>query len=296
MKPTVSERIFNIAIYIFFVAFCILMLVPVLYVLKKSFDVGSSGELSLSLIPKQFSLFYYRIILNDKGIYRPFLNSAFITVVGTALSIFLESMGAYTLSKRDLPGNKIFIYMIIIPMMFGGGLIPYYLLIKYLGLMNKIAVLIIPACISGWNMLLIRNYYFSIPPSLSESAMIDGAQEFTIFWKIILPLSTPVLAAISLFTAVGYWNTFFSAILFINDPKKYTFPVKLREMIIVQQEMQRQIESMLIQTGEDTIRKSLNTEGISSAMIIISMLPIILIYPYLQKHFAKGIMIGSIKG
>lgn len=293
MKLTKGEKVFNVVNITLFFIFTLTMMVPVLYVLKKSIDTGAQGEVTLSFIPKEFSLFYYKVVLSNKGIYRPFLNSAYITIVGTVVSIILEAIGAYTLSKRELPGNKLFVYMIVGTMMFSGGIIPLYLVVKGLGMIDTLASLIIPSCLSGWNMLLIRNYYWSIPESLSESAKIDGAHEFTIFARIIFPLSVPVMAAIGLFTAVAYWNTFFNAIMFINSPSKFTFPVKLQEMILLQQDMQNQFQQL---GGADVMLKNLNTEGVSSAMIVISLVPILIVYPYLQKYFVKGIMVGAVKG
>ncbi|MFP4384727.1 MAG: carbohydrate ABC transporter permease [Spirochaetia bacterium] len=232
-------------------------------------------------------------MVSDKGIYRPFLNSIYITTVGTLVALTFNAMGAYTLSKRDLPGNRIFIYMIVITMMFSGGLVPLYLVVKAVGLIDKINGLILMSFVNGWNMILIRNYYWSIPSSLPESARMDGANEFIIFSRIIIPLSKPVLAAIALFTGVGYWNMFFHAVIFINSPEKYTFPVKLNEMIVVKREMVHQFEQM---AGGAMDTQNLNIEGVSSAIIILSMIPVIIVYPYLQKYFARGILIGSIKG
>ncbi|NLC69220.1 MAG: carbohydrate ABC transporter permease [Clostridiaceae bacterium] len=302
LKRSRGEKIFNVFNVTFFTIFAMMLLVPVLYVLKQSLDIERIGELSLSLFPRKFSLVFYQMIINDRAIYRTFLNSAYITVVGTALSVFLNAMGAYALARRDLPGNRFFIYyLVILPMLFSGGLIPTYLVVKSLGLIDKLAALIIPALVSGWNMALIRNYYWSIPPSLSESARIDGAEEFTVFFRIILPLSKPVIAAIALFTGVGFWNTFFSAVIYINSPQKYTFPVKLRELILVQYDMQRQFtEALQLRqmqgSGDDLLLASLTQEGLSGAIIVVSMLPIIIVYPYLQKYFTKGIMVGSLKG
>ena len=297
LKRTRGEKIFNVFNIIFFCLFTIAMLVPVLYVLKISFETGGFGELSISLIPQEPSTMFYKMVLQDKSIWRPFLNSVFITVVGTVLSLFVNAMGAYTLSKRDLKGVNFFVYyLVVIPMLFSGGLIPNYLLIRQLGLMDSLAALIIPALASGWNMILIRNYYWSIPSSLIESARIDGAEEFTVFTKVILPLATPVLAAIGLFTGVGFWNTFFSAVIYINDPSKYTFTVKLREMIAVQQDLQKQFEKMAMDSGEDLLLANLTQEGLSSAIMIISLIPIIIVYPFLQKYFVTGLMVGSIKG
>ena len=293
MKLSKGEKIFNVINITIMGVFIVVIMVPLLFVVKKSFDVGAVQP-GLSLIPKQFSLLYYKMILTDKGIYRPFMNSGYITIVGTALSVFLEALGAYALSKRDLPGHKFFTYMILITMMFSGGLVPLYLVVKNLGLIDKLSALILPGCVSAWNIILVRNYYFSIPESLVEAAKIDGAQEHTVFFKIILPLSMPIIATIALFTGVGYWNTFFNSIIFINSPSKFTFPVKLYEMIVVQEQMSEKFDALLGNT--ELMRQNLNSEGVASAMIIVSLIPVILVYPMLQKHFVKGIMVGSIKG
>jgi putative aldouronate transport system permease protein len=293
MKLSKGEKIFSIANVIIMAAFIAVIMVPLLFVVKKSFDVGGATP-GLSLIPKKVSLVYYKMILTNKGIYKPFMNSAYITIVGTILSVFLEALGAYALSKRDLPGHKIFTYMILITMMFSGGLVPLYLVVKGLGLIDKLSALIIPSCVSAWNIILIRNYYFSIPESLVEAAKIDGAQEHTVFFRIILPLSMPIMATIALFTGVGYWNTFFNSVIFINSPTKFTFPVKLYEMIVVQEQMIEKFDALA--GNAELMRQNLNAEGVSSAMIIVSLIPVIIAYPFLQKHFVKGIMVGSIKG
>jgi putative aldouronate transport system permease protein len=294
-RMTRGEKIFTVANVLFLAAYACIVLVPALYVLKRSFDVGAQGQLALSLIPREPSLFYYNMVLNDSSIGRPFLNSIILTVLGTAISLSFEAMGAYTLSRRELPGNKLFIYMLIITMMFSGGLIPSYLLVRGLHLIDKFPwVLILPSAFSAWNLILIRNYYFSIPESLRESAHMDGAPEFTIFSRIIFPLSMPVIAAIGLFTGISYWNTFFNAIIYINSPQKYTFAVKLREILALQMEMETQFERMSV--GQDLMLKNLNMEGLYSAIIVVSVIPILIVYPFLSKHFNKGLMVGSIKG
>ncbi|NLC67330.1 MAG: carbohydrate ABC transporter permease [Clostridiaceae bacterium] len=293
MKPSRQQKIFGVFNIAFFTFIALAMLIPVLFVLSRSFDAMATG-LSTLLIPRKFSTFYYRLILTDKGIYRPFLNSMFITMVGTGLAVFLQAMGAYTLAKKDLPGHDFFIWMLIIPMLFGGGLIPSYLLNKALGLIDTYRILIISGLISAWNMFLIRNYYNSIPASLPESARIDGAQEFKVFLSIILPLSKPVIAAIALFEGVSYWNTYMTAVIYINSPEKYPFTVKLRQIISVQEDRRSDMQNLAGQ--EELLIQYLNNEGLGCAMIILSMIPIIIAYPYLQKYFTKGLMVGSIKG
>lgn len=297
MQRSIGEKVFNVFNLIGFFLFTLLMLIPIAYVIKTSLDISPIGEVKLSLLPIEPSLLFYNLVIHDESVYRPFMNSIIITVLGTSLSMFINSIGAYTLSKRELPGSRFFIYfLVIIPMLFGGGIVPTYLLIRALKLIDTLPVLFVPYAANAWNMILIRNYYWSIPLSLSESARIDGAQEFTVFFKIILPLAKPVLAAIALFTGVGYWNTFMAAVLYIRDSRKYTFPVKLRELIILGGDSEKNFEEMLMQLGLDPTEYFLSIDGLASAMMITSMVPIILIYPYLQKYFAKGIMVGSIKG
>ena len=296
MKMSTGEKIFNVFNLIFLLLLVLAVILPVLFVLKKSLDIGARGELNLSLIPRQFSLIYYNMILNDPGIFRPVLNSMYITVVGTIASLIVNAMGAFTLSRRDLPGNRILIYFILVTMMFSGGLVPLYLVVINIGLYNRLNTLILLGLVNGWHMILIRNFYWSIPASLSESAKMDGASDFLVFRRIIIPLSMPVLAAIALFTGVGFWNTFFNAVIFMSDPMKYTLPVKLREMIAVTSSLTEGQLEMAMGSASGDMRSQITTEGVSSAIIIVSMIPIIIVYPYLQKHFVKGIMVGSIKG
>lgn len=297
LQRSLGEKVFNVFNIIGFFLFTLLMLIPIMFVIKTSLDISQIGEVQLNLLPVEPSLLFYRMVVKDESVYRPFLNSIVVTICGTSLSMLINSLGAYTLSKRELPGNRFFIYfLVIIPMLFGGGIVPSYLLIRALGLIDTLPVLFVPNAANAWNMILIRNYYWSIPKSLSESARIDGAQEFTVFFKIILPLAKPVLAAIALFTGVGYWNTFMAAVLYIRDARKYTFPVKLRELIILGGDAEKNLEEMLMQLGLDPTEYFLSIEGLSAAMMIVSMVPIVIVYPYLQKYFAKGLMIGSIKG
>lgn len=295
MKRSFGEKVFNIINLIMLSIFGIIIMIPVLYILKRSLDVGAISS-SITLLPDELSFIYYEMVLKDKGIYGPLLNTVFITGVGTALSLLVNSLAAYPLSRRDLPMNRFFVYyLVIIPMLFSGGIVPTFLVFKNFNLLNTLAVYILPALASGWNIILIRNYYRSIPMSLVESATIDGCNDFQVYLKIILPLSKPVMAAIALFTGVNFWNMFTPAIMYNSDPAKFTFAVKLREMVSVQEEMQRQFEAILGTSSLAVDGMTLNNEGLSSAMMIVSIIPILLIYPFIQKHFAAGIMVGSIK-
>ena len=293
MKRSSGEKIFNVFNIVILGAFTLCIVIPVLYVVKVSLETGPKGLYNISLIPKQPSLIFYKMILQKKNISNSFWISVQITLIGTVFSMFFETMGAYAISSRSLPGRSFMTYMLIVPMMFSGGIIPLYLVVKYVGLMNSFWAMIIPSCISGWNILLIRNYFWSVPDSLRESARIDGAGEFTVFARILIPLARPVLAAIGLFTLVGYWNSFYNALMFISDPKKYPFQLVLREMITLIQSMDNQ----MMQAGlSQQLLANVDSESVSSAMIIVSIIPILLVYPFLQRFFVKGIMVGSIKG
>ena len=297
MKRTFGEKVFNYLNLIFLFLFSIVLLIPVIYILKQSVDVGIATS-NISLYPTEFSYVYYKMVLTDKGIYGPLMNTVIITAVGTLLAVSVNAAAAYPMSRADYKPNKFLVYyIVIVPMLFSGGLVPSFLLMRGLGLLNTLAVCILPAVASGWNIVLIRNFYKGIPESLTEAAKIDGAGEFYIFGHIILPLSKPVLAAIALFTGVGYWNSFTPSLMYNSDPTKYTFAVKLREMIAVQEDMSRQFEAMMQSMSMSaSTGQTLSNEGLSAAMMIISIVPIIVVYPFLQKHFAAGLMAGSVKG
>lgn len=297
LKRSLGEKIFNVFNILGFFIFTVIIVVPVLFVLKNSFELSETSVGTLQLWPSRPSLAFYGMIIKDNSVYRPLLNSVLITAVGTPLTLLVNSLGAYTMSKRELPGKNFFAYyMVIIPMLIGGGTIPGFLLIRALGLMDTLWALFIPGLASGWNMTLIRNYYWSIPNELTESARIDGAAEMTIFWKIILPLSKPVLSALGLLTGIGLWNTFYAAMIYIRRPERWTFPVKIRETVMKGEGNDKLWEEMMIAQGFDPTEILINSKGLGGAMMVVSMIPILVAYPFLQKYFAGGIMVGSIKG
>jgi putative aldouronate transport system permease protein len=297
LKRSLGEKIFNVFNMLIMTVFTFIILIPVIFVLRNSFELSETATASLKLWPEDFSFVFYGMMLEDSAIYRPLLNSVIVTLVGTPLTLLTNSLGAYTMSKRDLPGKNFFAYyMVIVPMLIGGGTIPGFLLIRQLGMIDTLWALIIPGLASGWNMTIIRNYYWSIPAELTESARIDGAPELTIFVKIILPLSKPVLSALGLMAGIGYWNLFYSAMIYIRDPRKWTFPVKMRETIIKNEGNDKLWEELMIGMGLDPTELLINQQGLGGAMMIVSMIPILIVYPFLQKHFAGGIMVGSVKG
>ena len=218
---------------------------------------------------------------------RSFGNSVFVTLTGSILSLFVTFLAAYPLSKRDLPFQKPLMVLFVFTMWFNGGMIPTYLIIKEFGMVNNFLSLILPGAIGVYNILIVKNYFESLPSVLEESARVDGANGFTILFRIILPLSKPVIATILLFVAVSFWNDYFSPMIYITRTNLKTLPVYMRDMIV---------ESQTDVTNSSIDDQNVLPEGIRSATIVASTVPILIVYPFIQKHFVKGVMIGAVKG
>lgn len=276
-----ARAIFVICNTIFLVLLCIAMLVPILKVLSDSFD--AAGNYELRFIPRIMTTDAYKLILSTESLFRPFMISIFTTVVGTILALTISSMAAYVLTQKEMPGRNFFTYAILITMIFNGGMIPTYLVIKSLGLLNTLWAVILPMTCNTYNLILLKNFFSTIPQGIVESAEIDGCTPLMIYTKMVLPLSKAGLAAIGLFYAVAYWNTFFNFIIYINDPELHNFQVRLRELILTDDYLQRGGLSVYPQT-------------IQNACIIVSIIPVMILYPFLQKHFVKGVNLGAIKG
>jgi len=244
------------------------------------------------LFPQKWSLASYRYLLSTSTFKNATMISAFVTVLGTTLSLIITSTFAYGLSRKRLVGRKIMLKVILLTLLFNPGIIPNYLVVRELHLINNIMALILPVLTNGWYVILMKSFFDNMPVELEEAAMIEGCTDFTIFLKIVLPLSSASLAAFGLFYAVSYWNTFFSAILYINDPRKWTLQVLLRNMLI---------DSSTSTSGGTALLESLSletppSETLKMAAVILAAIPILIVYPFLQKHFAKGVMLGSVKG
>ena len=300
MMRSKGEKRFGVFNNILMALFSIFFIFPVLFVIKTSLDM-STPTIDLAILPRHFTTMFYQMIVMDSSVYRPFLNSVLITVVGALGAMVFNCLGAYAMSKRSLPGMINMIYfMIVIPMFISGGTVAGYLLIKALGWFNTYRVLIIPSMLSAMNMVIIRNYFWSLPKSLLEAAKIDGAGEFTVFTRIMLPLSKSVISATTLFTAVGYWNQYMPSILYnFSKPQMRTFPVKIREIFFINfgptrlNELNNQLQALGI---SNVGAGDLNPDALGAAMTIVSFLPILILYPFLQKYFAAGMLKGSIKG
>ena len=284
----VGLRIVNYTL-LFLVAFT--MLYPFWEILVKSFmtdeDIIST---TIALWPKNWQLEGYKVIFTDVtyNMGRAFLNSVFVTVADTVYQLAITTMAAYALARETLPGKKFFFFYFIVTMYFGGGLIPYYIVIRSLNLLNKIWVLIIPSFISVFNVLVMKAFFLGLPSELEEAAKIDGAGDFRILCLIVLPLSKAILATIALFIAVGVWNNWFNTMLFIQDPD-------IRPLAYTLQVIIEKSRGYNTDTGAG-IGSTIIGESVQYAAIIVTVVPIILIYPFLQKHFTKGVLIGSVKG
>jgi putative aldouronate transport system permease protein len=281
-------------IYTVLVLLGLLTLLPMLNMLAKSFSGSSAiAEHPLMLVPQAWTLDAYQYIFETPVLMRSFGITVFATVVGTALNLLFTTTAAYGLSKTYIPGYRILMWIVIVPMLFGAGLIPTYLLLKQLGLINSVWVLVVYGLVSPFNLILMRNFFWSIPREIEESARIDGAGDLRTLWHIILPLSKPVIATIGLFYGVAHWNDFFTGLFFLTDSSKFPLQVVLRSIIIDQ--------SMLGMGGSNAPNNDLqqivvSADNIRAATIIFSTVPILLAYPFLQRYFVKGIILGAVKG
>jgi putative aldouronate transport system permease protein len=288
IKKSGEDIAVDIFSYSLLTIFALSTLLPFINVISKAVSEDwavVSGK--VGLLPIGFQLNTMKYVISSEQFSIAFKNSILVTLVGTFCTIFITAMTAYPLSKRQLPGIKAVLLIFVFTMYFNGGLIPNYLLIKQLGMLNKFRAIIIPGLINVFHLLIIKNYYESLPESLEESAKLDGAGNFTILFRIIAPLSLPVFATITLFTAIGHWNNYFGPMLYINSTKLKTLTLYLRDVIM-------DAQNIMNVSAEDLMNAP--TEGVKAATIIASTVPILLIYPFLQKYFIKGMLIGSVKG
>jgi len=293
IKSSRAEKSFDIFNVVFMVLISLIFILPFWMVFVTSFV--SSTELSLRgsfiMFPWKWDFTAYKILLDKNSlVYNAYTVTLFVVVTGTAISLFITSLLAYGLSKKTLPGKTFFTGMIFFTMLFNGGLIPSYMLNKSLGLLDSLWVLILPMMVSSWNIFILRNFFSQLPDSLEEAALIDGASPLKILLYIIFPISIPVLMTIGLFYAVGYWNAWFSAAIYINDVKKLPVQNIMRNIIV-----SNTASDISTEMSNMTIHKP-TADSLKSAVIMVCTIPIICIYPFIQKYFVKGVMVGSIKG
>lgn len=266
----------------------LLTLYPFIYTLSMSLSsAAEASRIGFHLFPRQISLTAYKVVLQNENILIGYMNTIFRTVLGTIGTMVITSTFAYALSKPYLPFRKFFTFFVMFTMIFSGGLIPSYLLIKNLHLLNNRLVYILPGLISAYNVVIMKSFFRSIPESLVESARIDGAKETTIFTKIIVPLSKSVFATIGMWAAVGQWNAYFDSLLYMKDTKKQVLQLFLRRIVVEGQDDRSAAEGLT--------NMNFTPETVKMATIVITILPILLVYPFIQKYFVKGAMLGSVK-
>ena len=291
MKKKPSEIVASVILHIIMVLLGVITLYPFWHVIMYSISdpIKAMGG-GIFLWPKGFSTMGFDILFKTSQVFVAYGNSLFLLFVGTAVNVVFTALLAYPLSVHRFKGRSGITMMVFFTMLFSGGMIPTYLLVDFLGLLDSLWALILPGTISAWNMLIMKNYFQSIPPSLEESASLDGATPLVTLVRIIVPVSMPVVATVALMYGVVHWNSYFNAVLYIYDQGKMTLPIYLR-MLLASTAMDQATQS-----GVAFDSAAITPETMKMATIVASVLPILIIYPFIQKYFVKGVMVGSIKG
>ncbi len=292
-KGRPADRIGKLDIFLLAVLLllALLTLLPFWQTLMLSFSsVASYAQHPLYLWLYSFDTTGYKTIFQDKAFFHSLAVTLFVTVVGTSMNMLLSVFGAYALSRKKLVGRRFFLNMIVFTMLFGGGMIPTYLVIKGLGLVNNLAVLILPNAVSTYYLIIMKNYFTSLPESLLDAAYLDGADEIAIIFRVALPISKPFMATFFLFYAVERWNEWYLCNLYINRSSLYTLQIYLRNVVI---SMSNTLNEMARQYLEQA--GMVNTTAVQMSTIVVTTLPVLCVYPFMQKHFVKGVMIGSVK-
>ncbi|WP_240421111.1 carbohydrate ABC transporter permease [Paenibacillus periandrae] len=264
---------------------------PFIYVFSVSFtDPEVYVPLQFYLLPEKWSLSAYKYILSTNSFINALKSTVFVTGIGTVLSVIISFTFAYVLTKKVVPGRRFMLSAVIFTLVFNAGILPNYLLIKELGLLNSYWSLILSGLTNAWSLIVIKSFLESLPPELEDAAHIDGCSDIGVFWRIVIPLSMPAIAAFTLFFAVSYWNTYFNALIYLTDAKKWTLQVLVKSLVI---DSDSNGVGAAGGGGDDRV---IPQETIRMASIVLAIVPILIVYPFLQKHFAKGVMLGSVKG
>ncbi|PYI57462.1 carbohydrate ABC transporter permease [Paenibacillus flagellatus] len=288
-----GDKLFDGFVYAALALLCVIVLYPLLFVLSASISSPEAvmrGE--VWLWPKGFTWVGYANIFRNDDILTGYINTIVYTLVGTAINLAMSVAAAYPLSRKDLAGRGVISAMMVFTMFFSGGMVPTYLLVKQLGMLNSMWALIIPSAVSVYNVLIMRTFFQNaIPYEMQEAASIDGCSNLGTLVRIVLPLSLPIVAVMVLFYSVGHWNAYFNALMYLTDRDKYPLQLFLREILI-----QGQMQEMLGVGDESHARTVMEGEAIKYAVVVVANLPVLLLYPFLQKYFVKGVMIGAVKG
>ncbi|MGG4393356.1 carbohydrate ABC transporter permease [Paenibacillus thiaminolyticus] len=290
---SIGDRIFDVVNYVLLTLVMLIVLYPLLFVLSASVSNPETvlrGE--MWLIPKQINFDAYAKIFQNEDILLGYGNTILYTLLGTAINLIMTICAAYPLARKDFLGRGLITGMIVFTMFFGGGLIPTYLLIKNLNMLDTLWVMVIPNAVAVWNIIIMRTFFQqSIPGEIQEAAMIDGCSHMQTLLRIVLPLSMPIIAVMVLFYAVGHWNSYFNALIYLSSKDKFPLQLILREILI-----QSDSGDMIKLTSESAVKMKMNVEGLKYAVLVVANLPMLVLYPFLQRYFVKGIMIGALKG
>ena len=286
-----KSRTFDGVVIIMFAALALLTLYPFYNVIILSFsNTESVAKYIPYLLPFALDLTGYKTIIQDSDFINSLLVSLFVTIVGTAVNMVLSVIAAYVLSRKYLDGRNMIMSVIVFTMLFGGGLVPTYMVIKDMGLINKVWAMILPTAINTYYLIIMKNYFLGLPDGLFEAAKLDGAGEWTMLWKVAFPLSKPIMATFTLFYAVDRWNEWYNALLYINKKALSPLQIYLRDILTsLNSQLSTQAQQMMGST------QKVSTSAVQMATIVITALPIMLVYPYLQKYFVNGVMVGGIK-
>jgi putative aldouronate transport system permease protein len=276
-----SRTLFKIFNYFIMILIAGIIILPTLKVFIDSIDAASGY--SFKLLPTKVTLNAYIRIFNDTKLLKSFAISCYVTIVGTFLALLMTTIGAFVLTNKELPGRNIILNFILFTMLFNGGLIPTYMVVKKLGITDTLWAVILPLSINTYYLILMKNFFSDIPKSISEAAQIDGCTPIGIFLKIILPMSRPAIAAIGLFYLVAYWNDFFHYVMYITDPDLYNLQVRLRSMVLSDDR------------SSDSSKYAVFANTLKSAIIVVAIIPVLVVYPFIQRHFVKGLNLGAIK-
>ena len=285
IRVSTSRRVFEVANVIILLAISFVMLYPVIYVIAASFSEETAilrGD--VVFIPVGAHVKAYQKVFQYPLLWRSYGNTLLYTVLGTAINLVLTILGAWSLSQKKMVGRRFFTLMCTFTMFFNGGMIPTFLVIRELRLLNTIWAIILPGAVSTYNMILMRTFFMQIPQSLVEAAELDGCRDFGILVRIVLPLSLASLMTIGMFYAVAHWNSYFTAVLYLSKPELYPLQIILRQVVLLNE---------IVENASST--ENVMAEGIKYATIVVAMLPILCIYPFVQRYFVKGVMIGSVK-
>lgn len=295
---SLSSRILDIVIYVSLIFLMIVTLYPIIYILSVSLSSSEAYEAGqVVFLPVGLNLGAYKVVFKAGTVPRAFVNSVIYTVSYTVLALLFTTSMAYPLSrsKERVPFKGFFGKLVVLTMFFSAGIVPNYLVVKYCGLMNTGWALILPVVVTTYNLVVMRSFFEGIPVDLEEAAFIDGANEIVIFFKIMLPLAKAAIATVGLFYAVYMWNSWFTSMLYLKDSSKYPLQLIIRQ-IIMQNQMAAELAALGDTSMQDALGSTTNTETVKYATLFVSIVPMLIVYPFIQKYFVKGVMVGSVKG